>query len=55
MGTDCIGSCRSNYHTITPAPLPILNTNNYIHVYLYYKLTLKSHLDEQILHDDNTK
>jgi hypothetical protein len=27
IGTDCIGSCKSNYHTITamtaPSPLPV--------------------------------
>jgi hypothetical protein len=23
IGTDCIGSCKSNYHTITPTTTPI--------------------------------
>ena len=25
IGTDCIGSCKSNYHTITTAPVVIKN------------------------------
>ena len=24
IGTDCIGSCKSNYHTITTTPTPLI-------------------------------
>ena len=27
IGTDCIGSCKSNYHTITTTPVPRNNQN----------------------------
>jgi hypothetical protein len=25
IGTDCIGSCKSNYHTITTTTVPLLS------------------------------
>ena len=34
IGTDCIGSCKSNYHMITTTMAPI--RLDYIHVELYY-------------------
>jgi hypothetical protein len=30
IGTDCIGSCKSNYHTTTTAPLQDVDTNKLV-------------------------
>ena len=38
IGTDCIGSCKFNYHTITATMAPILQNKNYIeYIYIAYE------------------
>jgi hypothetical protein len=37
IGTDCTGSCKSNYHTITTAPI-LHHSNIYIPLYSYNKI-----------------
>ena len=34
IGTDCMGSCKANYHTITATTAPI-KLKNYIVIYIY--------------------
>ena len=36
IGTDCIGSCKSNYHTITTTTAPSVGTINYHQCAVYY-------------------
>ena len=33
IGTDCIGSCKSNYHTITATTAPKHPSNGWTHIY----------------------
>jgi hypothetical protein len=42
IGTDCMGSCQTNYHTITAMTTPIRNVKirHVIYVYKMYKLNL---------------
>ena len=35
IGTDCIGSCKSNYHTIMAMTAPILNIKSWNNVVKY--------------------
>ena len=49
IGTDCIGSCKSNYHTITamtaPSPLPVSTKKKIISaVYLLVSTKVNSHM-----------
>jgi hypothetical protein len=57
IGTDCIGSCKSNYHTITTMTTPILwnETTNNLDNTIYWpdKISLRNTLkDTSILKDD---
>jgi hypothetical protein len=62
LGTDCIGNCKSNYHTITAAKGPYLyielvyvvppgsfKTDNY---YIYYIIIDTYHLLRPLYHED---
>jgi hypothetical protein len=33
IGTDCIGSCKSNYHTITATMTPFVNWTDIDNIY----------------------
>ena len=40
IGTDCIGSCKFNYHTITTTMAPILQNKNYIeYIYCIWRIS----------------
>ena len=36
IGTDCIGSCKSNYHTITTTTAPLMFENGGLKIYIEY-------------------
>ena len=40
IGTDCIGSCKSNYHTITMAPI-WCTLDYWLKIYIYYNIASK--------------
>jgi len=50
IGTDCIGSCKSNYLTITTAPWRFLTLYNSKSIYLATHQNLYLNIHENITH-----